>query len=64
MFNYEGWNQITTIGSYEESITTESEEGWITCQESDNLEKMILSTGIRVGTPVKTKIHDTIYCAC
>ena len=23
--------------------------------ESDNLEKMILSTGIRVGTPVKTK---------
>ncbi len=24
-------------------------------QEGDNLEKMILSTGIRVGTPVKTK---------
>ncbi|MGH9979223.1 MAG: hypothetical protein ACRD8Z_25830, partial [Nitrososphaeraceae archaeon] len=23
--------------------------------EQDNLEKMILSTGIRVGTPVKTK---------
>ena len=23
--------------------------------ENDNLEKMILSTGIRVGTPVKTK---------
>ena len=23
--------------------------------ETDNLEKMILSTGIRVGTPVKTK---------
>ena len=26
-----------------------------TIQRSDNLEKMILSTGIRVGTPVKTK---------
>jgi small subunit ribosomal protein S2 len=38
----------------EEAAAVESPEG----QESidtDNLEKMILSTGIRVGTPVKTK---------
>ena len=28
--------------------------------ENDNLEKMILSTGIRVGTPVKTKFMSPI----
>ncbi|WP_337863063.1 30S ribosomal protein S2 [Nitrososphaera sp.] len=42
-----------TAGAEEEAVV-ESPEG----QESidtDNLEKMILSTGIRVGTPVKTK---------
>jgi small subunit ribosomal protein S2 len=42
----------------EESSMVESQEGSSSSDytgESDNLEKMILSTGIRVGTPVKTK---------
>src|SRR5438093_13102373 len=38
----------------EESAPIETQEG-LEAIESDNLEKMILSTGIRVGTPVKTK---------
>ena len=28
-------------------------------QDSNNLEKMILATGIRVGTPVKTKFMSS-----
>ena len=40
--------------SNEESTSAEVQEG-DSVLESDNLEKMILSTGIRVGTPVKTK---------
>jgi small subunit ribosomal protein S2 len=39
----------------EESVSTESQQDDNYISESDNLEKMILSTGIRVGTPVKTK---------
>src|SRR5919108_392850 len=43
----------------EDSISTspshEIEEGDSYASEANNLEKMILSTGIRVGTPVKTK---------
>jgi small subunit ribosomal protein S2 len=41
--------------SKEESVSTESQQDADYISESDNLEKMILSTGIRVGTPVKTK---------
>jgi small subunit ribosomal protein S2 len=41
--------------SKEESVSTESQQDDNYISESDNLEKMILSTGIRVGTPVKTK---------
>ena len=38
------------------SETTEEPQGTdSTYSAEDNLEKMILSTGIRVGTPVKTK---------
>src|SRR5919199_1772372 len=40
--------------SNEESSSAEMQEG-DSVLESNNLEKMILSTGIRVGTPVKTK---------
>src|SRR2546421_10834828 len=42
----------------EESSMVESQEGSSSSDytgASENLEKMILSTGIRVGTPVKTK---------
>lgn len=39
----------------EESVSTETQQDANYISESDNLEKMILSTGIRVGTPVKTK---------
>jgi small subunit ribosomal protein S2 len=39
----------------EESVSAETQQDADYISESDNLEKMILSTGIRVGTPVKTK---------
>ena len=39
----------------EQSISSEPREDVNYTQDSNNLEKMILSTGIRVGTPVKTK---------
>src|SRR5918995_3401959 len=41
--------------SSEQSISSEPKEDVNYTQDSNNLEKMILSTGIRVGTPVKTK---------
>lgn len=54
MSNPEDGSVPETEAAVEETTVVESPEG----QESidtDNLEKMILSTGIRVGTPVKTK---------
>lgn len=39
----------------EQAISSEPKEDVNYTQDSNNLEKMILSTGIRVGTPVKTK---------
>ncbi|HET8792946.1 MAG TPA: hypothetical protein VFM31_04065, partial [Nitrososphaeraceae archaeon] len=39
-------------GTIEENTNDESNEE---SSDAENLEKMILSTGIRVGTPVKTK---------
>jgi small subunit ribosomal protein S2 len=39
----------------EQSISSEPKEDVNYSEDSNNLEKMILSTGIRVGTPVKTK---------
>jgi small subunit ribosomal protein S2 len=50
-----GSEQITDDLTSEESTPTESKEDMNYSQDSNNLEKMILSTGIRVGTPVKTK---------
>jgi small subunit ribosomal protein S2 len=41
--------------SSEQSISSEPKEDVNYSEDSNNLEKMILSTGIRVGTPVKTK---------
>ena len=53
-------NLMVIVLINEESSMVESQEGSNSNSsnytgESDNLEKMILSTGIRVGTPVKTK---------
>ena len=50
-----GTEQITDDLTSEQSTPTESKEDMNYSQDSNNLEKMILSTGIRVGTPVKTK---------
>jgi small subunit ribosomal protein S2 len=50
-----GSEQITDDLISERSTPTESKEDMNYSQDSNNLEKMILSTGIRVGTPVKTK---------
>jgi len=44
--------ESTTNENLSESIETESSDS---IEDPNNLEKMILSTGIRVGTPVKTK---------
>ena len=50
-----GSEQITDDLTSEQSTPIESKEDTNYSQDSNNLEKMILSTGIRVGTPVKTK---------
>jgi small subunit ribosomal protein S2 len=42
-------------GTQESKVLEATEHGGLDASETDNLEKMILSTGIRVGTPVKTK---------
>src|SRR5919108_5780394 len=51
------FEQITDAITSKQSIPSESEDRSDYGQDSNNnnLEKMILSTGIRVGTPVKTK---------
>jgi small subunit ribosomal protein S2 len=49
-------NSSNEISSKEtENILEDSDETNIESSDVENLEKMILSTGIRVGTPVKTK---------
>jgi small subunit ribosomal protein S2 len=45
---------VASVAEEEKASPVESPEGQEVV-ETDNLEKMILSTGIRVGTPVKTK---------
>jgi len=52
---HKGSEEIADDMTSEQSIPTESKEDMDYSQDSNNLEKMILSTGIRVGTPVKTK---------
>jgi small subunit ribosomal protein S2 len=55
--NHEG-TKVTTSKPDEEPVSQtepETREEVTYTSEGDNLEKMILSTGIRVGTPVKTK---------
>lgn len=56
MSNPEDATDIEETGApvEEESAPIETQEGQEAI-DTDNLEKMILSTGIRVGTPVKTK---------
>jgi small subunit ribosomal protein S2 len=48
-------NNVDPEDSVLSDATEESEETDSSYSAEDNLEKMILSTGIRVGTPVKTK---------
>lgn len=45
----------TSMGDEESTNSTDMAEQSESLEDPDNLEKMILSTGIRVGTPIKTK---------
>ncbi len=45
----------TSIGDEEPSSSSDMVEQSESLEDPNNLEKMILSTGIRVGTPIKTK---------
>jgi small subunit ribosomal protein S2 len=54
-FNNNNNNKDNDNTLKEESVSAETQQDADYISESDNLEKMILSTGIRVGTPVKTK---------
>ncbi len=45
----------TSIGNEESTNSSEVAEQSESLEDPNNLEKMILSTGIRVGTPIKTK---------
>ena len=55
--NYGNSNQTeqTSIGDEEPSSSSDMAEQSESLEDPNNLEKMILSTGIRVGTPIKTK---------
>ncbi len=55
--NYENSDQDeqTSIGNEESSSSSDVIEQSESLEDPNNLEKMILSTGIRVGTPIKTK---------
>ena len=55
--NYENSDQTTQTGISDEdsSSLSDTEEQSESLEDPNNLEKMILSTGIRVGTPIKTK---------
>src|SRR5215218_9810412 len=61
MSNSEENNPDNKIGEKSASVEEEEEESpeGQEAIETDNLEKMILSTGIRVGTPVKTKFMSS-----
>jgi len=55
--NYRDADQTeqTSIGDEEPSSSSDTVEQSESLEDPNNLEKMILSTGIRVGTPIKTK---------
>jgi len=55
--NYENSDQTTqtSIGDEDSSSSSDTVEQSESLEDPNNLEKMILSTGIRVGTPIKTK---------
>src|SRR5688500_10336145 len=59
---YGNSNQIeqTSIGDEEASNSSDMAEQSESLEDPNNLEKMILSTGIRVGTPIKTKFMTSI----
>ena len=52
-------NPNDKIGEKSTSVVEEESPDGQQAIETDNLEKMILSTGIRVGTPVKTKFMSS-----
>ena len=58
MSNSDENNPDDKLGEKSAPVEEESPEGQESI-ETDNLEKMILSTGIRVGTPVKTKFMSS-----
>lgn len=49
-------NNYTTTST---TTSTDSEDSSDSLEDPNNLEKMILSTGIRVGTPIKTKFMSS-----
>ena len=55
--NYENSDQTTqtSTGDEDSSSSSDTLEQSESLEDPNNLEKMILSTGIRVGTPIKTK---------
>ncbi|HKU83288.1 MAG TPA: 30S ribosomal protein S2 [Candidatus Nitrosocosmicus sp.] len=55
--NYENSDQTiqTSTGDEDSSSSSDTVEQPESLEDPNNLEKMILSTGIRVGTPIKTK---------
>jgi len=55
--NYRDADQTeqTSMGDEEPSSSSDTVEQSESLEDPNNLEKMILSTGIRVGTPIKTK---------
>jgi len=55
--NYENSDQTTqtSVGDEDSSSSSDTVEQSESLEDPNNLEKMILSTGIRVGTPIKTK---------
>ena len=55
--NYENSDQTTqtSVGDEDSSSSSDTVEQSESLEDPNNLEKLILSTGIRVGTPIKTK---------
>jgi len=53
--SYDSDGSVSSTGSLSESDSQDNKSGDESLEDPNNLEKMILSTGIRVGTPIKTK---------
>jgi small subunit ribosomal protein S2 len=53
--SYDSDGSVSSTGSLPESDSQDNNTDDESLEDPNNLEKMILSTGIRVGTPIKTK---------